>query len=79
MLLRSGCWRIALFLAGIMLLTVPGVTSAHEGRTLVGGKYQAVGGFLNEPAIEGQMNGSDSAVTSSSPLPLWPVTSSNSR
>ena len=42
----------------------PGSVSAHERRDLVGGKYQAVVGFLTEPAYQGQVNGLDLTVTS---------------
>jgi hypothetical protein len=42
----------------------PHSASAHERRDLVGGKYQAVVGFLTEPAYEDQVNGLDFAVTS---------------
>ncbi len=51
--------------AGLSLLTfgvtVPGV-DAHERRT-VAGRYTFVVGFLNEPAIAGQVNGVSLAVT----------------
>ncbi len=56
-------WSLALALVAIGLLLVPGVASAHERRALAGGKYQAVVGFLNEPAIEGSPNGLDLTVT----------------
>lgn len=42
----------------------PQAVSAHERRDIVGGKYQAVVGFLTEPAYEGQVNGLDFTVTS---------------
>ncbi len=53
-------------LLGLLLATValPGTASAHETRELAGGKYQAVVGFLDEPAVENQMNGLDLTVTS---------------
>lgn len=53
-------------LLGLLLATValPGTASAHERRDLAAGKYQAVVGFLNEPAVENQMNGLDLTVTS---------------
>lgn len=42
----------------------PQSASAHERRDLAGGKYQAVVGFLTEPAYEDQVNGLDFTVTS---------------
>jgi len=42
----------------------PGTASAHERRDIVGGKYQAVVGFLTEPAYDNQVNGLDLTVTS---------------
>ncbi len=49
----------------VLLLTItsPSVALAHERRP-VAGKYQLVVGFLNEPAVTGQMNGIDLRVTS---------------
>ncbi len=46
---------------GLLLaaLLVPATASAHERRDLLGGKYQATVGFLNEPAYDGQLNGLD--------------------
>ena len=44
----------------------PETASAHERRDLLGGKYQAVVGFLTEPAYEDQINGLDFTVTSKS-------------
>lgn len=58
-------------LAGVMFLLLalvvgfaPQGVSAHERRDLVGGKYQGVVGFLNEPTYQGQLNGLSLAVTS---------------
>ena len=51
---------VALLVVGLS----PQGASAHERRDIVGGKYQAVVGFLNEPAYQGQLNGLDLTVTS---------------
>ena len=53
-------------LLGLLVAAVagPGTASAHERRELAGGRYQAVVGFLTEPAYQGQMNGLDLTVTS---------------
>src|SRR4051812_45093578 len=59
-------WRtlVALALAlGLCAVLAPSGTSAHETRDLAGGKYQAVVGFLNEPAYNNQLNGLDLTVT----------------
>lgn len=56
-------WGMAVALVAMSALLVPGVASAHERRDLAGGKYQAVVGFLNEPAIEGAPNGLDLTIT----------------
>lgn len=53
-----------LMVLGLMIAITPQGASAHERRDLIGGKYQAVVGFLNEPAYEGQVNGMSLAVTS---------------
>lgn len=50
---------LGLLLAGTI---APGTASAHERRDLAGGKYQAVVGFLVEPAYEGEPNGLDLTV-----------------
>lgn len=60
-LLRWGCVPALLVL--LTLFVTPGGASAHERRDLAGGKYQVVVGFLNEPAVENQMNGIDLTVT----------------
>jgi len=46
----------------LLPLASPGIAFAHERRP-VAGKYQFVVGFLNEPAIAGQMNGIDLRVS----------------
>jgi hypothetical protein len=46
----------------ILALATPGTALAHEGRD-VGGKYRFVVGFLNEPAVTGQVNGIDLRVS----------------
>lgn len=57
---RCGGISGALVLAlALVLVAVPQSASAHERRDLVGGKYQAVVGFLTEPAYAGQLNGLD--------------------
>ena len=50
----------ALLLAALL---APGTASAHERRDLLNGKYQAVVGFLEEPAYQNQLNGLSLAVT----------------
>jgi hypothetical protein len=59
--LALGAFILAL---ALVALTVPQGVSAHERRDLAGGKYQAVVGFLTEPAYQGQINGLSLAVTS---------------
>lgn len=59
--LALGAFVLAL---AVIVLAVPQGVSAHERRDLAGGKYQAVVGFLTEPAYQGQVNGLDLAVTS---------------
>ncbi|MGN6813714.1 MAG: hypothetical protein ACTHMP_22825 [Thermomicrobiales bacterium] len=51
-----GALTLGLLLAGLFL---PGIASAHERRDLLGGKYQAIVGFLNEPSYDNQFNGLD--------------------
>lgn len=46
----------------LALAALPGAALAHE-RRVVAGKYQFVVGFLNEPAVQGQLNGVDLRVT----------------
>jgi hypothetical protein len=55
----------ALAAISLVLITLPGIASAHETRT-VAGKYKFVVGFLNEPAIAEQPNGIDLTVTDAS-------------
>jgi hypothetical protein len=62
---RCGALVGALLLALALVVTIaPQGASAHERRDIVGGKYQAVVGFLTEPAYQGQMNSLDLTVTS---------------
>jgi hypothetical protein len=62
---RCGALVGALLLALALVVTIaPQGVSAHERRDIVGGKYQAVVGFLTEPAYQGQMNSLDLTVTS---------------
>lgn len=60
--------RCGVFVAAVVMLLAlaPTGVSAHERRTLAGGKYQTVVGFLNEPAFEGAVNGLDLTVTDES-------------
>jgi hypothetical protein len=52
----------------VFAMFLPGTASAHERRDLLNGKYQAVVGFLTEPAYEDQINGLDLTVTSKTDL-----------
>ena len=62
---RIGALTCAAIIGLLVLGTLaPESASAHERRDLVGGKYQAVVGFLTEPAYEDQVNGLDFTVTS---------------
>lgn len=56
-------WSLIFTMIAMAVLLVPSAASAHERRDLAGGKYRAVVGFLNEPAIEGAPNGLDLTVT----------------
>lgn len=56
--------RLVLLSALLVVGVAPQGVSAHEQRDIVGGKYHAVVGFLNEPAYDGQLNGLDLTVTS---------------
>src|SRR5690242_10764007 len=55
----AGALTLGLLLAGLF---VPGSVTAHERRDLLGGKYQAIVGFLNEPSYDNQLNGLDLTV-----------------
>ena len=63
-------WRIGALLCALLLalalggLVAPEGVSAHERRNLLGGKYLAVVGWLNESAYQGQMNALSLVVTS---------------
>src|SRR4051794_21241290 len=62
---RCGALVGALLLALALVVTIaPQGASAHERRDIVGGKYQAVVGFLTEPAYQSEMNSLDLTVTS---------------
>jgi len=47
----------SLALVAVALLALPGIALAHEQRDVAG--YHFVVGFVNEPSLEGQMNGLD--------------------
>jgi hypothetical protein len=53
-------------LVALVQFLMPNGASAHERRDLPGSRYQAVVGFLSEPAIENQFNGIDLTVTDTS-------------
>ena len=62
---RIGALTCAAIIGLMVIGTIaPETASAHERRDLIGGKYQAVVGFLTEPAYEDQINGLDFTVTS---------------
>jgi hypothetical protein len=62
---RTGALLGLMVLLALLTLGIaPQGASAHEQRDIVGGKYHAVVGFLNEPAYDGQLNGLDLTVTS---------------
>jgi hypothetical protein len=66
---RIGVLAIAAIIGMVVCATLlPGTASAHERRDLANGKYQAVVGFLAEPAYSGQINGLDLTVTSKTDL-----------
>ena len=61
--IHIGALGSALALALLLIgLAMPGIASAHNRRDLLGGKYQAVAGWLNEPVFEDQLNGFDLTV-----------------
>lgn len=55
-------WIAVLLTMALVLFGATGTVSAHERRDLVNGRYQAVVGFLNEPAFDHQLNGLDLTV-----------------
>lgn len=62
---RIGALVCAAIIGLLVIGTIaPETASAHERRDLIGGKYQAVVGFLTEPAYQNQINGLDFTVTS---------------
>ena len=62
---RIGALTCAAIIGLLAIGTIaPETASAHERRDLIGGKYQAVVGFLTEPAYQDQVNGISLAVTS---------------
>ena len=56
--LAAACGGVALFLA-----LMPMAVSAHESREIAGGSYNAVVGFIDEPAFVGEKNGLTLTVT----------------
>jgi len=50
-------------LAAVALFALAGIASAHEHRSVADGQYEMVVGFLNEPTIQGQLNGLSLTVT----------------
>ncbi len=60
-LLRSG----ALLLAAGVLIAGNGMISAHESRTV--GEYNFVVGFLNEPAVQDEVNAVSVRITQPAP------------
>ncbi len=50
---------VAMLMLSAFAVLVPGAAQAHGKRTLAGGKYQIVVGFLAEPAFAGVQNGID--------------------
>lgn len=62
---RIGALACAALIGLLVLGTLaPQSASAHERRDLLDGKYQAVVGFLTEPAYDNQVNGLDLTITS---------------
>lgn len=59
-------WMVLPILVALALFLTPTGASAHDRHPLAGGTYQAVVGWLTEPAYEGQMNGFDLTVTDES-------------
>jgi hypothetical protein len=62
---RFGGWKglaVLIAAAALVFWAMSGTALAHE-RRMVAGKYQFVVGFLNEPAVQGQLNGVDLRVT----------------
>ncbi|HLZ07163.1 MAG TPA: hypothetical protein VKT80_01125 [Chloroflexota bacterium] len=68
MFLRLRLSAGAALLAAILALLLPGVALAHEKRTV--GKYIFVVGFIDEPAIQGLLNGLDLTITDASGSPV---------
>jgi hypothetical protein len=60
---------VCLVLLALTAVLFPSAALAHERRT-VAGKYQFVVGFLNEPAVAGQMNGIDLRVSTADAKPV---------
>ncbi|MGH2547831.1 MAG: hypothetical protein ACRDHN_00450 [Thermomicrobiales bacterium] len=58
-------------IAAAVLVFSPIATSAHEHRTV--GDYEVVVGFLNEPAVSGELNGLDFRVSQPSATPATPT------
>jgi hypothetical protein len=65
--LRTG----ALLLAAGASIAGNGLVSAHEHRTV--GDYTVVVGFLNEPAVQGELNAASVRITVSAPADATPA------
>jgi len=56
------------------LLAAPGLSLAHERRTIAGGKYDVVVGWDSEPAFVGQHNAAGIRISKAGTNPAEPVT-----
>jgi MYXO-CTERM domain-containing protein len=50
---------VVALLAGLAVLGSPSTASAHEHRQILGGKYEVVIGWINEPAVSDELNSLD--------------------
>ena len=69
----SGRWIVVLSVSSAVLL-MPASAQAHEGRTIVNGKYQVSVGWDTEPAFEGQKNAASIRISRARTNPAEPVT-----
>jgi hypothetical protein len=65
---------VALLLALVALLSVPGVSLAHERRTIGGGKYDVVVGWDTEPVYVDQKNAAGIRISKAGSNPAEPIT-----